>query len=582
MLDFVRAGPGERAILGAHPAVICTGPEAFSYLRVSTNAQLQGDGPRRTIAAADKVAKDRGLALNATLSLNDGGVSAFTGENLTSGALFAFCTLAKYGRIAEGSLLILDALDRFSRDEPLVAVGPYRDLLLAGIDLYTCSDNRFHDHRLKGMESAMMLMVSLMQFGVANQESSTKSYRIVESWIGRRQRANTNRTPMTTLCPGWLRYDERTGKFTPIPHRVNVVHRIFEMAAQGRGKRTIAKAFSHEPTWGLGKRAGRTFYESYVHKLLNDRRVLGEFQPGTKPKKPRSGETKRIWRPEGNPIPDYYPRTISDDLWWQVRYVRDKNKGRGGGNPEAFRSLFRGLTFCGCCASATGKRVGMAFVAKGKASRSFDKLVCSQAIRSQQPEKRKARGLPVCTHTRRYKYGALERHVIFGLGERARDLFGHENRRRADLEREAAMLEARIAELHKQEQKWLRAMDDDEAVPKVVLKKLALIEADLAAAEVDHQRRIAEVKATPTRVDVGRRLSELMAALKERETVEDRRRLNDHMRRLIKSILFCPNEDDTATIVTTFADGRTAKWFLPAAGSGAVDGAQGRHAGVLR
>src|SRR5262249_24599257 len=144
--------------------------------------------------------------------------------------------------------------------EPLVAVGPYRELLMAGISLFSCSDGRLHDHKARGMDSVLMLIISLMQFGAANQESNNKSYRINESWGGRRLKAVKNGTPMTTLCPGWLRYDKDTRKFVEIPHRVEIVRKIFQMAAEGKGKRTIANAFSHEKTWGLGKRAGRAFY----------------------------------------------------------------------------------------------------------------------------------------------------------------------------------------------------------------------------------------------------------------------------------------------------------------------------------
>jgi hypothetical protein len=418
-------------------------------------------------------------------------------------------------------------------------------------------------------------MVSLLQFGTANQESSNKSYRINQSWDGRRKRAEQTGRPMTSLCLGWLapeKDDGKTVRFVPIPDRVKIVREIFKMAAAGSGKRTIAKAFSHEKTWGLGKRAGRAFYESYVHKLLNDRRVLGEFVPGTNPKKKRGlktdGQTpKREWRPaedgEGV-IKDYYPRVIGDDLWWKVRHVRSKNKGRGGGDPNAFRSLFRGLTFCGCCSPANGRPVGMLFVDKGKSSRGFEKLVCSQAIRSHDAERRRANGLPVCTHTRRYRYADLERNILFGFGSRARDLLGHENERRRDVEQEVDVLTTRIAALKKQEQKWLKAIDDDRSAPKAVMKKLSSIEAEIAAAEAAHDGKLAELNATPARGSVGKRLSELMAALKERETVEERRRLNDQLRRLIKSIVFTANENGTSTVVTTFSDGSTAKWFLPA------------------
>lgn len=533
-------------------------PQAYLYTRISTPEQGEGDGLRRQKSGGEKVAEELGLPLNTTLSLEDFGRSAFTGDNRTSGALSGFLELAKDGKIAVGSVLIMDALDRFSREDWTESVEPYIQLLKTGVDIFTLADKRRHSRKLRGMEGMMQLMMSLMQLGIGHEESFKKSYRISETWVEKRRKAADEGTPMTSITPGWIRLDKETGKFVPIPDRVEVLIEIFTLAAQGVGKRTIAKRFAHIETWGRGKRAGRTFYESYVHKLLCDRRVLGEFQPGTKPK-------GGVWTASGDPIPDFYPRVISDKLWWKVRYARDKNKGIGGpGNPDAFRSLFRGLTFCGCCTSKFGKPVGMAFVSKGKTTRGgHDKLVCGQAVRSHNVEKRKKDKQPVCTHVRRYNYADLERAVLFGFGNAARDLLGHENERRGELEKAADVIDSRIAGLKKQQKKWLDAMEGDAAAPKAVMSKLASIEADLVAAEHELQAKLVELNATPARQGVGSRLSELMTALKQRESVEDRRRLNEQLRRHIKSIVFVPHQDGTATVTTTFKDGKTAKSFLP-------------------
>jgi DNA invertase Pin-like site-specific DNA recombinase len=230
------------------------------------------------MSGAEKVAVELGLPLNRTISMNDLGVSAYTGENRISGALAGFLQLVREGRIAVGSVLIMDALDRFSREDPLDAIEPYVQVLKAGVDIYTLVDRRRHSRNVRGMAGAVQLMLSMMQFGVGNEESSKKSYRLNEVWGEKRVKAAEHRTPMTALTPGWIHLDENR-QFQIIKDRAKIVLEIFQAAAAGIGKRTIAKRYADVPTWGRGKKAGQVFYESYVQKLLNDRRVLGEFAP---------------------------------------------------------------------------------------------------------------------------------------------------------------------------------------------------------------------------------------------------------------------------------------------------------------
>lgn len=520
-------------------------PEAYSYLRLSTEVQTEGDGIRRMTSGAEKVAVELGLPLNRTVSMNDLGVSAYTGENRTSGALAGFLHLVRDGRIAVGSVLIMDALDRFSREDPLDAIEPYVRVLKAGVDIYTLVDKRRHSRNVRGMAGAVQLMLSMMQFGVGNEESSKKSYRLSEVWGEKRVNAAKHRTPMTALTPGWIRLDENR-QFQTIEDRAEIVVEIFEAAAAGIGKRTIAKRYADVPTWGRGKKAGHVFYESYVQKLLDDRRVLGEFQPGTKPK---GGK----WSKAGDVIADFYPRVVSDELWWRVRAVRTGRGKVGGGNPEAFRSLLRGLTFCGRCAAERAKPVGMEYVAKGRGARSgSDKLVCSLALRGK------------CDHKRRYNYARFEIAVLFGLSERAAELLGKSNERRAAMGKEIEILRKKAVLMEDEQKRWLEAISDSKTPPKAIVAKLGEIERRISEVDTEIERSEAEWRATPVYHDIGTSLRELQETLRLRQTPQERRHLNEHLRRLISRIDFIPADDGGATVVVAFRGGDVAKWFLPA------------------
>ena len=86
--------------------------KAYSYIRFSTPEQLKGDSLRRQLESSRKYALEHNLVLDE--SLRDLGVSAFKGKNATEGALKRFMELIDAGQVEQGSILILESLDRLS------------------------------------------------------------------------------------------------------------------------------------------------------------------------------------------------------------------------------------------------------------------------------------------------------------------------------------------------------------------------------------------------------------------------------------------------------------------------------------
>ena len=91
---------------------------AYSYLRFSTAEQMRGDSFRRQTQLAKDYAQRHGLELDTALTFNDLGVSAFRGRNARTGALGAFLVAIDDGLVPEGSLLLVESLDRVTRQDP--------------------------------------------------------------------------------------------------------------------------------------------------------------------------------------------------------------------------------------------------------------------------------------------------------------------------------------------------------------------------------------------------------------------------------------------------------------------------------
>ena len=112
-------------------------PKAFSYIRMSTEGQLRGDSLRRQLERSREYAAKNGLDLDETTTFNDIGVSAFRGKNVREGALNRFLVAVREKKIAPGSYLLVESLDRLSRDEVVNAHTEFLALINTGIHVVT-------------------------------------------------------------------------------------------------------------------------------------------------------------------------------------------------------------------------------------------------------------------------------------------------------------------------------------------------------------------------------------------------------------------------------------------------------------
>jgi DNA invertase Pin-like site-specific DNA recombinase len=100
-----------------------------------------GDSLRRQTEAAREYATRHGLDLDEELTFRDLGVAAFRGRNVEVGALGAFLAAVREGLVAEGSYLLVESLDRVSRQTAWDAADTMRDIVRAGVNVVDLGDN---------------------------------------------------------------------------------------------------------------------------------------------------------------------------------------------------------------------------------------------------------------------------------------------------------------------------------------------------------------------------------------------------------------------------------------------------------
>lgn len=225
-------------------------PLAYSYQRFSSVKQEENDSIRRQKSLAEVIAEEKQLQLVDTeeYSFLDRAKSGYSGANFTDddSQLRRFYELVKAGTIPKGSYLIVESLDRLSRQHPKTALPRFIDLLNAGINVITGMDRRVYT----GEVSDLDLIVSIMEMSRSYRESKYKSERVGAKWR-EKQKAAESGTPMGATRPGWLDpvyrpEDKDNPKKKPTHYIVNdakkkIVEDIFQWTIDGYGREAIAK-----------------------------------------------------------------------------------------------------------------------------------------------------------------------------------------------------------------------------------------------------------------------------------------------------------------------------------------------------
>lgn len=344
-------------------------PKAFSYARFSSPEQLKGDSLRRQTQLSKSYAEKHGLILDDSVRMVDKGLSAFHGVHKTKGALGEFLKLVQEGQIPQGSVLLVENLDRLSREQVLDALNQFTSIIQAGIRIVTLQDGQEYCQESIN-ENWAQLIISITYMARAHSESQLKSDRLKSAWKEKRNKAVEGEKKLTSRCPAWLRLTEDKTEFILIPEAAKAIELIYRKRLAGKGFRRIERELNDDPNvWKpdkIGPLKTSGWRKSYITKILNTKAVIGHFQP------------RKQGQPIGEPITDYFPPAIDPELFYQVQSIIQSNSklnGNAGGRPDKANNLFVHLVKCGLCGSP------LHYIDKGKPPRGGKYLSCDRAKR---------------------------------------------------------------------------------------------------------------------------------------------------------------------------------------------------------
>lgn len=516
-------------------------PTAYSYVRFSTKKQELGDSLRRQVELAEKYAKENGLALSPQ-SFRDLGISGFKKQNLEKGALAAFITAVKNGTIKPGSYLLIEQFDRLSRAQVADAFVLLMSLIKAGVTVITLVDKKIWNETT--MEEVSNVLVSIILMSRAYEESDMKAKRLREKWGQKKQAAaqgekQATRRIVTSECPKWLVPNEDKTGFIVDEQKAESVRKVFAARidlglgivaivsranAEGwtvPGKAPIRREGETDEEYKERKNAGATWHTSLVGRLLNNRAVLGEYQPYKYEQvKLKGGGEKKVRSPDGEVIHNYYPAILTPETYAKVEGKRLRSGRFPGRRDASLKNWLQGLLRCTC---------GHSFVRKNKDSKAqpnYARYYCTARNRGiRRPDGTLCPGANA---------GELENAVIYVISAVAPAAFDGTDRS-AELKTGIEVLEVELSAAIAVRERYADSIGDGTAPLQTLLTRLKAAEEAVNAKEAELRKTRAEL------ANLGGNNEEAVAtilrAVRGINSLDERAALREELSRLIDKVV---------------------------------------------
>lgn len=304
-------------------------PLAFSYLRFSSPQQATGDSIRRQTQARESwLAAHPGIELDKSLKMTDSGRSAFKRKDWDTYALARFVDCIKSGRVEAGSYLLVENLDRLSREDAGEATELFLSIVNKGIVVVQLSPAVLE---FKRPVDTMQLMFAIVELSRGHSESAIKSERGKASWARKQREAGSK--IVTRKLPGWIKCEG--DRLILDKTHAATVRRMFDLARNGYGATAIAKQLNEDKTPVMGRNIFKgkqvEWSTAVVWHVLNSRATVGEYLPY---KNQKSG---------GKPTEDYFPAVIDADTFHAVQAAIATRSRVGRGRRGTHVNLFAGL-----------------------------------------------------------------------------------------------------------------------------------------------------------------------------------------------------------------------------------------------
>lgn len=388
-------------------------PTAFSYIRFSSAQQQHGASFERQESMVGRWLSQHPDYIRSTSSFQDLGISGFSGKHLDNG-FGKLLAAVEAGAIQSGDVVLIEAIDRAGRLEPMEMLPLLSKVVNAGVNIVTLDDGITYNRESVNSNHLFLLVAKVQQ---AYQYSDTLSRRVKDAYQRKRDKAAAG-GGVNRRTPVWL-----TSEGELVETLAPFITQVFEDYAAGIGERRIMARIR-------GKHSLlASVNPSTVKKWLRNRTAMGNW-----------GDT-----------PDVYPAVVSKDLFYRVqKRLESKYKPKSASSTY----LLSGLVKCGRC----GANFGVVDTKKSPAV-----MVCMSRHRL---------GADGCTNSRSIPYTVLD-YIRATTSHSALIRAATSQHLTASEKREIA-IEGELAQLHQQSTTVVDALVQFGNLPAIAAKLTAI------------------------------------------------------------------------------------------------------------
>jgi DNA invertase Pin-like site-specific DNA recombinase len=233
--------------------------------------------------------------------------------------------------LPSGVGIITENLDRINRGHPWRAKAYIADILEAGHFIITSCDGR--EYTSESIEDISTLVIGDMATNVARYENNKRTGRVREEKAKAVELARQGKpAPFGSWLPPHIKYNFETKQYDLRQDRLDILRRIFNEYASGKGVTSIAKGLNKDrvATFRFKKVGG--WSKVTIFTMLRYEGLIGVLN----------------YRDER--IPKAFPPAIEEKVFYKVQEMVKQNKVRHGKySADNVRNIFRGVCHCAKC-----------------------------------------------------------------------------------------------------------------------------------------------------------------------------------------------------------------------------------------
>jgi hypothetical protein len=311
-------------------------PTAYSYIRFSSKKQEHGDSLNRQMEKTKEYCLKHSITLS-DKTFKDLGISGY--KDKTRASLDDMFVAIENGSIATDDYIILEALDRLSRQGIDKTMQLIRNILKAGVKIVILQSDLVLD------KSSVDDLISVIRIAVAadigHKESLQKSQRVQSAKSAQKTKAKKKEF-IKKRTVFWLSKNENEDGYE-FNDKKQIIELIIELRKQGDGFHNIAKHLNNKTSFK--PRVAKNWADQTVRQIISSPILYGAYQIGTD----KNGK----FTPDPNSLVlDYFPALISFDEW---KKLQPEFINRTGGNTK--HNHLSGLVRCRECGGAMGKKI---------------------------------------------------------------------------------------------------------------------------------------------------------------------------------------------------------------------------------